>query len=91
MLVRWTSDAAADLEYIVDHIQEDSPGSARKVVQTIIRGIKLLDSFLQRGRPGTLEGTRELVFAPLPYLAVYRIHEETVEILHIYHGAQDWM
>jgi plasmid stabilization system protein ParE len=30
-----------------------------------------------------------LVFAPLPYIAVYRVREQTVEILRIYHGAQD--
>jgi plasmid stabilization system protein ParE len=26
----------------------------------------------------------------LPYLAVYRVHEDTVEIVRILHGAQAW-
>jgi len=30
------------------------------------------------------------VFPKLPYIAVYRIVEDVVEILHFYHGAQDW-
>ena len=34
--------------------------------------------------------TDELVFAPLPYIAVYRVKEEVVEILRIYHSAQNW-
>jgi toxin ParE1/3/4 len=40
------------------------------------------------GRPGEVQGTRELVSAP--YVIVYRSTEEIVEILHIRHGAQDW-
>ena len=46
--------------------------------------------FPNRGRTGRIAGTRELVFGPLPYIAVYRVTEDIVEILRIYHGAQDW-
>jgi len=42
------------------------------------------------GRPGRHSGTRELALAPLPYVVVYAVKAEAVEILHIYHGAQDW-
>jgi plasmid stabilization system protein ParE len=35
-----------------------------------------------------VSGTRELVCPP--YVVVYRSTEEIVEILHIWHGAQDW-
>ena len=38
---------------------------------------------------GREKGTRELVLSPLPYIAVYRVRESTIEILHIWHGAQD--
>ncbi len=41
-----------------------------------------------RGRIGREEGTRELVIARLPYIVIYRIKGEAVEILHIYHGAR---
>jgi plasmid stabilization system protein ParE len=36
-----------------------------------------------------IQGTRELTFSPLPYIAVYLVKGDTVEILHIWHGAQD--
>ena len=43
------------------------------------------------GRPGTKEGTRELVIPKSPYLAVYRLTGDAAfEILHIYHGTRDW-
>ncbi|MBV8820329.1 MAG: type II toxin-antitoxin system RelE/ParE family toxin, partial [Acidobacteriaceae bacterium] len=40
------------------------------------------------GRPREVKGTREVVVSP--YVAVYRCTGEIVEILHIWHGAQDW-
>jgi len=33
--------------------------------------------------------TREILFPPLPYVGVYRMKEQTIEVLRIYHGAQD--
>jgi hypothetical protein len=31
-----------------------------------------------------------MVLTPLPYVVVYAARGAAVEILHIYHGAQDW-
>jgi plasmid stabilization system protein ParE len=42
-----------------------------------------------RGRPGREDKTRELITAPLPYIVVYRVKSDSVEILHIHHGAQN--
>jgi plasmid stabilization system protein ParE len=41
------------------------------------------------GRPGRIEGTRELLFQPMPYIAVYRVIEQTIEVWRIYHTAQN--
>jgi len=46
--------------------------------------------FSQSRRSGRIEGTRELLFPSLPYIAVYRLHKEAVEVVRIYHAAQDW-
>jgi plasmid stabilization system protein ParE len=37
-----------------------------------------------------MAGRRELTFAPLPYIVVYQVKLDTVEISRIFHGAQDW-
>ena len=42
------------------------------------------------GRAGRVPTTRELVVSPTPYLIVYRVRSETVEILRIFHGARQW-
>ena len=89
MRVRWTTDAADDLERICDDIAASRPESARRVAQTVVEGVAALQTFPNRGRTGRVEGTRELVFAPLPFVAVYEVHED-VQGLRILHGAQRW-
>jgi plasmid stabilization system protein ParE len=42
-----------------------------------------------RGTPGAIEGTRELLHGRLPYIVAYRGKEDIVEILHICHPSQE--
>lgn len=86
--IRWTTEAADQLEAAVQHIKKDNPTVARNVAQTVIDSIERLAAFPGLGRPGEVKGTRELVSPP--YVVVYRSTEEIVEIMHIWHGAQDW-
>ncbi len=90
MRVRWTTNAAEDLASIVHRIREENPGAARRVAQTIFDGVSGLRLFPNRGRIGLAESTRELVFAPWPYIAVYEIVEDQVNVLRIRHASQDW-
>jgi addiction module RelE/StbE family toxin len=89
MRIRWTELAADDLYAISRYIQRDKPRAARQVVKAIYDGCNNLVRNPLLGRKGKVTGTRELVFTPLPYLAVYRICEDAVEILRIWHGAQE--
>jgi toxin ParE1/3/4 len=88
MEVRWSTPAVEDLERIFRRIEKDSPTAARETVKAIYDGCEGLRDFPHRGRPGRMNGRRELVFAP--YIAVYQVKEYTVEISRIYHGARDW-
>ena len=90
MDVRWSPQAFEDLERIFKRIQKDNPTAAREVVKTIYDGCTALKSFPNRGRIGRIQGRRELVFPPLPFIAVYQVKGATVEISRIYHAAQDW-
>ena len=86
--IRWTTEASDQLEAAVRRIQQDDPTAARGVAQAVIDRIERLAAFPGLGRPGEVRGTRELVSPP--YVVVYRSTEEIVEILRIWHGAQDW-
>jgi toxin ParE1/3/4 len=91
MRVRWTDPAVNDLSNICDYIEEhDSRTTARRVALSIYNRVNALVEFPQQGRQGRKSGTRELVFSALPYLAIYRIRGDAVEILRILHGAQKW-
>lgn len=90
MRVRWTIPAADDLESIKDYLLKHFPHFAEPTVRTIYQHIHSLKARPHKGRPGHRIGTRELPLAPLPYVVVYSVKPEAVEILHIYHGAQDW-
>jgi plasmid stabilization system protein ParE len=66
------------------------PQFAVPTVRMIYQRIRSLKISPDRGRPGHRSGTRELALTPLPYIVVYAVKAEAVEILHIHHGAQDW-
>jgi toxin ParE1/3/4 len=90
MHVRWTTDAADDLERICDYIAESRPESARRVVQSMVERIGTLETFPHLGRPGRVHGTREIAFPPLPFVAIYEVREEQIVVLRVLHGAQRW-
>jgi len=58
--IRWTTEAADQLEAAVKRIQEDNPAAGRNAAQAIIGRIEQLASFPGLGRPGEVKGTREL-------------------------------
>ena len=52
-------------------------------------GIGSLKDMPHRGRIGREEGTRELFFPLAPYVAAYRVKDQSIEILRVYHSAND--
>ena len=79
-----------DRETIFDYIEADSPRAAAMVDDRIEAQIEGLIRNPEMGRMGRTAGTRELVVARTPYIAAYLIDRETVRILRVLHGAQEW-
>lgn len=90
MELRWTREAADDLERIAEHLFEHAPARAADLVRTIYDAPATLLDLPNRGRPGKRVSTRELVLSPLPYIVVYRVHPEAVVVVRLLHGAQRW-
>ena len=90
MEIRWSILASQDIERIFWRIREHYPAAAREVIRTLYDGCSALADFPYSGRAGRMEGRRELVFPAFPYIVVYRVKENTVEISRIFHAAQDW-
>ena len=86
--VRWTPQAADDLQAIYDFIARDSPYYAQLTVERILASIDLLEQFPLRGRQipeRPREDLRELIVRP--YRLVYRVGE-AVKILTIFRGSR---
>lgn len=90
MHLRWSEEAADDLERITNYLFEETPRHAPELVRAIYSAPAALLPFPHRGRSGKKEGTRELVLTSLPFIVVYRIAGDAIHILRILHGAQKW-
>ena len=90
MKVRWTAPALRDLEYVGDHIAKDNSSAASRIVTSIFDQTDVLAEFPHLGRTGRVPDTRELVISKTPYIVPYRVRENEVEILAVFHGAQKW-
>ena len=56
----------------------------------IYQRVGSLAQFPHSGRAGRKLNTRELVLPDLPFVVVYRVREDVVEINRILHGSRDW-
>jgi len=88
--LEWAAFAIEDRNRIFDYIEADSPRAAVVVDDRIRAEVRQLLQFPETGRPGRVEGTRELVIRQTPYIAAYCIAGETVRILRVLHSAQLW-
>ena len=90
MKIRWFSEACNDLVEIRNYIGNDNPKAAREVAKRIKESVSSLADYPGKGRPGRVEGTRELVVAGLPYIIPYRVRNNAIEILRVLHGSMEW-
>jgi toxin ParE1/3/4 len=85
----WSPRAANNLEHICDYIAKDSEYYASLVAKRIIAIVEALPRFPYSGRivPEYQEtNLREKIYKH--YRIIYRIKEESIEIVAIYHGAR---
>jgi toxin ParE1/3/4 len=91
MIVLWSSEAIDDLASLRAFIAEDDPAAAQRIVLRIGHNVaQLLSEQPQMGRPGRVPGTRELVLPGTPYVVPYRIRDNRIQVLRVYHGARRW-
>ena len=87
--LEWLRFAVADLLTIVEYISADNPDAAQRVKDDIQAKAEKLKDFPEMGRPGRVEGTRELVLWA-NYILVYQENAFTIKILRVLHAAQQW-
>lgn len=90
MRIRWSPEAAEDLNNIKAYLDRHNPDFSESTVRTVYQRILSLSNSPHRFRRGYDKDTREMPLSPLPYIVVYEIKSDIVEIHRIRHGAQDW-
>lgn len=90
MIIRWLDDAVTDLQSLRHYIAQDNAVAAIKVVKKILHSVEALSEQPGIGRPGRVVNTRELVISGTPYIIPYRVKDNTIEILRVFHNAMQW-
>jgi plasmid stabilization system protein ParE len=90
MRVIWSRPALRQLDAIRAFIAEDKPGAAARVAATILAAAERLEVFPNLGRKGRSSGSRELIVPGLPYIVVYRIANDGIEIASVMHTSRMW-
>ena len=90
MKIVWTEPARQDLRDIFIYISEENPNAARRLLSEIKDRAILLQDNPFIGRMGRVDGTRELVITGTHYILPYRLKEQQIQILAVFHGARQW-
>ena len=86
----WLKTTVRNRFHQLDYIAAENPLAAVRIDAQIERQADLLLVHSLMGREGRVAGTRELVISDSPFLLVYRIKGQKIEILRLLHGAQRW-
>jgi len=85
--------ARSDLAELVTFIARENPTAARHVYERIFAAASLLLDQPAMGRPGRVDGTRELIVPRTRYILPYRVRggaSGTVQILAVIHSSREW-
>ena len=89
MKLIWTRKASADRDTIYDYIEAHNSRAALELDEQFAHRAAQLLAHPLIGRPGRVQGTRELIVRT-NYVLVYDISGETLRILRVLHTAQQW-
>jgi toxin ParE1/3/4 len=87
--LKWTIQAVDDTESICKFIGKDSTAYARLFAKDVLQAVKRLSKFPKSGRivPELRnKNIREIILGN--YRIIYRLNNDTVEILTVYHSAR---
>ena len=88
MIIVWSARAVRHLARLRAVIGSDRPVAAENVAAAVLSGVARLA--LHPGLGSRVPGTRELVVQDTPYVVPYRVRNERLEVIAIFHGRQRW-
>ena len=88
--VEWTDPAIADLRDIDDYWSAYDTASAERVAALIEAASGFLATMPRAGPALRRSDARKWLVGATPYLLIYRVLEDGIQILRVHHGRQDW-
>jgi toxin ParE1/3/4 len=86
----WLPSAIANRDSQLEYIARNNVRAAIEQGDRIAKQVVQLIEHPEIGRQGRIEGTRELVVSRTPFILVYRINSDRIELIRLLHGAQQW-
>lgn len=90
MKIVWSAASVRHLRQVMAYIVGDSILGATTVRRRILQTVQRVGEMPNSGREGRVDGTREAVVPGTSYIVVYRIENNTVEVIGIWHAAREW-
>jgi toxin ParE1/3/4 len=90
MEIVWRAAAVDDLDSAYVYIAENNPRAADRLRSRIMTSVGRLAMLPNLGRPGRVDGTRELVVPNTPYIVAYTLIADQVMVLSVMHSSRRW-
>ncbi|WP_420236510.1 type II toxin-antitoxin system RelE/ParE family toxin [Telmatobacter bradus] len=90
MKVLWSASAIRHLHQVVEYIADDTPRGAHALRRKIFDTVERVGTMPFSGREGRVTETREAVVPGTANIVVYRVQEQQVEVIGIWHAAREW-
>ncbi|MDP3410027.1 type II toxin-antitoxin system RelE/ParE family toxin [Bosea sp. (in: a-proteobacteria)] len=90
MKIVWTRRALREIDQAFAFVGQESPAAASAMVAAMEARAAVLAEHPEIGRPGRVDGTRELVLSGFPYILPYRVRDGRIEILAVFHTSRAW-
>lgn len=86
---RWEHAARDQLDTIIQYIRDHNRPAAEAMERAFQASVERLCHMPFIGRPGRVKGSREWIVHP-NYLLIYRVSDETIDILRVLHARQQY-
>lgn len=87
--LQWRAPALSDLARIHAWLSTQENAKPDRTILRIQAAAANLSKLGDIGRPSRLKRTRELSVRNAPYVIAYRVETDAIDILAVYHNAQD--
>ena len=82
--------AAYDLTQAYNYIKADNPQNARAIIGRIEKSVETIALYPLLGKQGRVAETREFYVTGTPYIIIYRVKEDVLQILSILHTSRKY-